>query len=87
MNWIDGAPDKVKWQVTRSDGTVVDMDPKDWPVGVLMEVKPDKIARYESPFVLVGHVNQMGGTCDDCAYHWEPEDIIRHKVIWTEGDN
>lgn len=33
--------------------------------------------------ILVGHINDLGGVCNDCSVDFEPGEIRRHKVVWT----
>ena len=45
--------------------------------GVLIDTK-------EGIFLL-GHINQLGGVCDDCKV-FEPETIVRkYKVVWQKS--
>jgi hypothetical protein len=46
------------------------------PPGVLLEFE-------DGEQVLVGHVNQMNGLCNDCTRDEEFRHALRHKVVWT----
>lgn len=46
-----------------------------FPVGVLLDV-----ASGEE--VLVGHINELGGVCDDCRSGIRPADVKRHRFVW-----
>lgn len=47
-----------------------------FPAGVLLDV-------ISGEHILVGHINAMGGVCDDCSADIRPSDVARHKVLWT----
>lgn len=48
-----------------------------FPAGVLLQVK-------DRGLVLVGHINDLGGVCDDCPSEIRPADVERHRVVWRE---
>lgn len=47
-----------------------------FPAGVVLDV-------INGEHLLVGHINELGGVCNDCPCELEPSDIARHKVVWT----
>lgn len=47
--------------------------------GVLMEVEEEGKTRH----VLIGHINELGGLCDDC--HMNDDVLVkRYKILWEE---
>lgn len=51
-------------------------------------LKAGTLLRMETAgeFVLVGHINQSGGVCDDCA-GFSPADCVEaYRVVWAEED-
>ena len=66
--WIDGAPELV--------------DGRYFPVGVLIDVRAsDEVLGGIS---LIGHINGIGGVCDDCPCEIKPDDVIRHRFVWRD---
>jgi hypothetical protein len=40
------------------------------------------LIRIKGKEVLIGHINEMRGICDDCTY-FSPEEIVTHyKIVW-----
>lgn len=68
--WIEGPPE--------TDG-------RTYPAGVLLMIRPGEDGA-EGGVILVGHVNEQRGVCNDCTDDWSREDIIAHRYIWREGD-
>lgn len=74
--WIEGPPPVVR----EPDGTKSYLQP-----GTLIEVDQVELWPDESPFFLVGHINDSFGVCNDCT-RFDRENIIRHKIVWTPED-
>lgn len=68
-DWIDGPPERDAQ--------------RNWPIGVLLELRAS--GEFKQCQVLVGHINELGGVCNDCPWDIRPEEILRHRVLWTEG--
>ena len=68
--WIEGPPE---------------MDGRTYPAGVLLMVRP-AVCGTEGRIILIGHVNERAGLCDDCTDGWTREDIIAHRYVWREGE-
>lgn len=66
--WVDGPPSRDSWG--------------SFPAGVLLELRGSDTSPA-SYHVLVGHINERDGVCDDCRSGIRDEDVIRHRVVWT----
>ncbi len=67
--WTDGAPARVGFQE------------RDFPVGVLLDLGESD--SYGGRYVLIGHINDTGGLCNDCTHEIEDSDVVRHRFVWT----
>ncbi|BCK58372.1 hypothetical protein [Nocardia wallacei] len=66
-DWIDGPP------ATDRDG--------EFPAGVLLDVTRSEGLPLDG-LVLVGHINELGGVCDDCRSCIRSEHVKRHRFVW-----
>ncbi|WP_280420037.1 hypothetical protein [Nocardia carnea] len=58
------------------DGPPPEMDHAHWiPPGVLLETNDGRT-------ILVGHINQLGGLCNDCREDITAADVVRHRFVW-----
>lgn len=52
--------------------------------GTVLRVLPTDKSKLKAEEVVIGHINRMGGTCDDCGYDRDTL-IIGYKVVWSES--
>jgi hypothetical protein len=88
--WLDEQPEMIEWnkqcdEITKADDMV--QNTKSFcgrglnKAGVLIEIedRSGKITQY-----LIGNINTLGGTCDDC--HIDEESVVkRYAVVWEKG--
>lgn len=47
--------------------------------GTLMEIESEGQIKY----LLIGHINEVGGSCDDCRGISDSDIVKRYKIIWN----
>jgi hypothetical protein len=76
MNWIECG---------KTWGEMTAFNAKDKPLvaGVQIEVRSFRhgVFHTETMFLLIGEINEMGGTCDDCSGIGDKDIVVRYRVL------
>ena len=88
--WVSVQPEVIAW-VDEQDRLYDERDEKYRKLcfsglglnkpGTLIECKDGDEISYK----VIGHINKLGGSCDDCIGISDDAVIVRYKVLWSDG--
>ncbi len=51
--------------------------------GVLIRFKYENVETDEIGNMLIGEINEMGGTCNDCRGIWPRDVVLAYAIVYT----